>query len=199
MKQSKYSLGLVGILLSTVIISSCGGPSITSIKEPVLGTEKQRLSGYALQNREKTVNANFVISCSPSAKNNTPLNGTLYLGSLSNEYTVDDKVRLFIEINGTRHLLNVISRSQNTSEVGKRFFKSTRIYSTQKSLSFEIDAKLLLGITPTSNLKFVLSREFGTLTKEYADILTLFPDEFESKHYTTLDEFAQKCNLRVNK
>jgi hypothetical protein len=47
--------------------------------------------------------------CAPSSKNNDKLNGSLYLGSLINEYTFDDKVRLFIEINGTRHQLNLIS------------------------------------------------------------------------------------------
>jgi hypothetical protein len=81
--------------------------------------------------------------------------------------------------------------------VGKSFFKSTRVYATYKALSFEIDAKLLLDITAASNLKFVLSREVGTSTKEYVDILTLFPEEFESKHYSTIDVFSQKCNLRV--
>lgn len=121
MKKIKNKSSLIAVLLSTIIISNCGGPNIESIKEPVLGTEKHKLSGYGFSNREKSVSAGLVLSCTPSSKNNTILNGTLYIGSLSNEYSFDEKVKLFLEINGIRHQLNVISRNQSTGELGKNF------------------------------------------------------------------------------
>lgn len=71
------------------------------------------------------------------------------------------------------------------------------MYATTKSISFEINAKYLNDITSTSNLKLILTREIGISLKEEADILTLFPDEFESKHFKTIDDFKEKCNLRV--
>jgi hypothetical protein len=191
-KQKKYFGFLLGLLLS-----SCGGPDIETVKEPVLGTEKHKLTGYRFANREKTVNSELILSCSPTSKNKNVLNGTLYLGSLSNEYTFDDKVLLFLEVNGTRHTLNIISRSQSTGEVGKNFFKSTRVYVTSKSLSFDLDANLLNSINSSTSVKLVLAREIGTIAKETVDILVLHPDEFESKHYSTIDEFAQKCSLRT--
>jgi hypothetical protein len=187
---------LMGALLATVIITNCGGPSIDTIKEPVLGTEKHRLSGYGFTNREKSVNAGFVVSCNPTSKNNTILNGSIYLGSISNVYSFDDKIKLFLEINGVRHLLNITNRSQDTSEVEKKqFFKALRTYVTVKSLSFEVDARLLKNITTTANLKIILAREVSATTTELVDILTLHPDEFDSKHYKTIEDFTQKCNL----
>ena len=191
-KQNKYLGLLLGLLLS-----SCGGPDIETVKEPVLGAEKHKLTGYKFANREKTVNSELIISCSPSSKNNNVLNGTLNIGSRSNEYTFDEKVLLFLEVNGTRHPLNIISRSQSTGEVGKSFFKSTRVYVTSKSLSFDLDASLLKSINSSTKIKLVLAREIGTAEKEVVDILVLHPDEFESKHYSTIDEFAQKCSLRT--
>ncbi len=128
-KQKKYFGFLLGLLLS-----SCRGPDIETVKEPVLGAEKHKLTGYRFANREKTVNSELILSCSPSSKNKNVLNGTLNIGTLSNEYTFDEKVLLFLEVNGTRHTLNIISRSQSTGEVGKSFFKSTRVYVTSKSL-----------------------------------------------------------------
>ena len=191
-KQNKYLGLLLGLLLS-----SCGGPDIETVKEPVLGAEKHKLTGYKFANREKTVNSELIISCSPSSKNKNVLNGTLNIGSRSNEYTFDEKVLLFLEVNGTRHPLNIISRSQSTGEVGKSFFKSTRVYVTSKSLSFDLDASLLKSINSSTKIKLVLAREIGTAEKEVVDILVLHPDEFESKHYSTIDEFAQKCSLRT--
>lgn len=191
-KQKIYFSFLLGLLLS-----SCRGPDIETVKEPVLGIEKHKLSGYRFANREKTVNSELILSCSPSSKNKNVLNGTLYLGSLSNEYTFDEKVLLFLETNGTRHPLNIISRSQSTSEVGKSFFKSNRVYVTSKSLSFDLDANLLKSINSSANIKLVLAREIGSIGKEVVDILVLHPDEFESKHFSTIDEFAQKCSLKT--
>lgn len=183
-------------ILATMVITNCGGPAIETIKEPVLGTEKHKLNGYGFTNREKSVNAGFVVSCIPTSKNNMILNGSIYLGSLSNEYAFDEKVKLFMEINGVRHLLNITNRSQDTREVGqKQFFESLRTYVTVKSLSFEMDARLLKSITNNANLKIILAREVGSTTTELVDILTLYPDKFNSKHYQTIEEFTQKCNV----
>lgn len=191
-KQKIYLSLILGLLMS-----SCAGPDIETIKEPVLGTEKHKLTGYGFANREKTTSAGLVLSCNPTAKNKNVLNGTLYIGSRSNEYTFDDKVLLFLEINGTRHPLNIINRSQSTGEVGKNFFKSTRVYVTTKSLSFDFDGNLLKSINSSSSLKIVLAREIGNVSKETVDILVLHPDEFESKHFSTLDDFTQKCSLKT--
>ncbi len=118
----------MGALPATVIISNCGGLTIDTIKEPVLDTEKHSLVGYGFANREKSVRTGFVVSCNPNSKNNTILNGTIYLGSAANEYIIDDKVKLFLETNGVRHALNVSNISQSTSKVGKQFSKSLRSY-----------------------------------------------------------------------
>ncbi len=56
---------------------------------------------------------------------------------------------------------------------------------------------LLKHITPAANLKIILAREVGTTTIEQVDILTLHPDEFKSKHYKTIEDFTQKCNLNI--
>lgn len=192
---SKKTKLLAGIL-ATMVITNCGGPAIQTIKEPVLGTEKHKLNGYGFTNREKSVNAGFVVSCTPTSKNSTVLNGSIYLGSLSNEYAFDEKVKLFIEINGVRHLLNITNRAQNTHEVGeKQFFECLRTYATVKSLSFEMNVSLLKTITNSANLKIILAREIGSSTTEHVDILTLHPDEFNSKHYQTIEEFTQKCKV----
>ena len=174
-----------------------GGLTIDTIKEPVLGTEKHSLGGYGFANREKSVHTGFVVSCNPNSKNNTILNGTIYLGSAANEYIFDDKVKLFLETTGVRHALNVSNISQSTSEVGKQFSKSLRSYVTEKSISFVMDAPLLKHIPPAANLKIILAREVGTTTIEQVDILTLHPDEFKSKHYKTIEDFTQKYKLNI--
>lgn len=196
LSTTSKKIALLGILLATTVITNCGGPDIETVKEPVLGTEKYKLRGYGFANREKSVNAGLVISCNPVAKNNTVLNGTLYLGSIANEYTFDDKVKLFLEINGVRHPLQVVSISQSTGEIGKQFFKSLRTYATYKSLSFNINATLLNSITAPT-LKIILAREISTTNTELVDILTLYPDEFDAKHSKTIEEFTQKCKLNV--
>lgn len=191
-KQKIYFSFLLGLLLA-----SCRGPDIETVKEPVMGTEKHKLTGYRFANRERTVDAGLAVSCNPTAKNINVLNGTLYLGSRSNEYTFDDKVLLFLEINGTRHPLNIINRSQSTGEVGKNFFKSAQVYVTSKSLSFDLDSNLLKSINSSANIKLVLAREIGNAAKETIDILVLHPDKFESKHFSTIEDFTQKCNLKT--
>jgi hypothetical protein len=185
------------ILLATVMINNCSGPEIEVFKEPVLGTEKYKLTGYKFTNREKSVNAGFVVSCNPNSKNNTRLNGTIYITSKSQEYTFDNKTKLLLEINGVRHLLNIISRAQNTDEVGKEFFKAARRYVTVKSLSFDIDVTLLKSITTASNVRIIVAREVSATSHEDVDILTLYPDEFESNHYKTIEDFIQKCNSNI--
>lgn len=188
---------LSACLLATVIINNCAGPEIEAYKEPVLGTEKYKLKGYKFANREKSVNAGFVVSCNPNAKNNTTFSGTIYIASDSQEYNLDNKIKLLLEVNGVRHLLNIITHSQNTGELGKEFFKSARRYVTVKSLSFDMDVKLLKNITTTSNVRIILARETSATSAEQVDILILHPNEFESNHYKTIEDFIQKCNPNV--
>jgi hypothetical protein len=195
LNMSKQKIGMIALL--GLLATGCGGPSIETEKEPVLGAEKHKLTGYPFSNREKTVNAGFVLSCKPSSKNLNVLNGSVYFASLSNEYTFDDNVKLFLEIDGIRHSLNIINRSQSTGEVGKSFFKSTRVYVTTKALSFDLDASLLTKFTASSNIKIILAREIGNTTKENVDILTLYPDEFDAKHYQTIEKFIEKCTLKT--
>lgn len=186
---------LLTALLGAVVITSCSSPSITTIKEPVLGTEKHQLSGYYFEDRSASTSANIRFSCRPDSKKNADvISGTLTLGSRANEYTFDENIKLFLAIDNKRHELNIINRTQKTMEVNKSFLNIGKKYVTMKGIAFEGSPKLVQQIRSSSDLKLIVGRIIGNAQKEVVDILTLYPYEFTTDHDKKITEFLEKCS-----